>query len=99
MAEEAAKDKPLEIDYTTPEKDWTDPKVVFRKGTYCYPVASKHEKYLDLPYPREWQPTDPDWKLPENWKEIILKGIEDRLGRYRSFRLFLDICVRCGARG
>ena len=35
--------------------------------------------------------------MPENWKEIIEEGIKDRLGKYRSFKLFMDICVRCGA--
>jgi Fe-S oxidoreductase len=97
MSEEASKEKSLQIDYTFPIKDWLEPDVEFKKGTYGYPAASKHQKYLDLPNPREWQPADADWKLPENWKEIILKGMEERLGRYRSFRLFLDICVRCGA--
>jgi Fe-S oxidoreductase len=97
MAEEALKDKSLKIDYTPPLKDWMEPSAEFRKGTYGYPGAPKHENYLGLPHPREWQPTEKDWKLPENWREIILKGMEDRLNRYRSFRLFLDICVRCGA--
>ena len=97
MSEEASKDKSLKIDYTPPSKDWMDPSVEFQRGPTAYPAAPKHEKYLELPNPREWQPTEEDWKLPENWKEIILKGMEDRLRRYRSFRLFLDICVRCGA--
>jgi Fe-S oxidoreductase len=97
MSEESAKDKPFEIDYTTPSQSWMESAVEFRKGTYCYPAAAKHEKYLDLPNPREWQPADEDWKLPENWKEILIKGMKDRLDRYRSFQLFLDICVRCGA--
>jgi len=97
MSEESAKDKPFEIDYTTPSQSWMASAVEFRKGTYCYPAAAKHEKYLDLPNPREWQPAEVDWKLPENWKEIVIRGMKDRLGRYRSFQLFLDICVRCGA--
>jgi Fe-S oxidoreductase len=97
MVEEVSKEKPLTIDYTPPIKSWMEPAVEFRKGTYCYPAAPKHEKYIDLPNPGVWQPTDKDWKLPENWKETILRGMKDRLGRYRSFRLFLDICVRCGA--
>jgi Fe-S oxidoreductase len=97
MSEESPKDKPFEIDYTTPSQSWMESAVEFRKGTYCYPAAAKHEKYLDLPNPRGWQPADEDWKLPENWKEILIKGMKDRLGRYRSFQLFLDICVRCGA--
>jgi len=97
MTEEVVKDKTFKIDYKPPSRSWTEPTVEFRKGTYCYPAASKHEKYLELPYPREWQPNEEDWKLPENWKEILLKGMEDRLKQYRSYRLFLDICVRCGA--
>ena len=87
----------LDIDYTPPKKSWLEPSAVFRKGTYCYRAPPKHQAYLELPYPREWQPFHADWKLPENWKEIILEGMEDRLSRFRSFRLFLDICVRCGA--
>ncbi len=85
------------IDYTPPKKGWLEPKIEFRKGTYCYPASLKHQKYLELPNQREWQPAEQDWKLPENWKEIILEGMKDRLQRYRSFKLFLDICVRCGA--
>jgi Fe-S oxidoreductase len=87
----------LNIDLTPPAKSWMEPTIKFIKGTYGYPAAPKHEKYLELPNPREWQPNEEDWKLPENWKAILLKGMEDRLNRYRSFRLFLDICVRCGA--
>ncbi len=86
-----------QIDHSPPQKEWTDPHVNFRKGTFCYTAAPKNLKYLDLPNPREWSPTDEDWKLPENWKEIIFDGIKERLDKYRSFRLFMDICVRCGA--
>lgn len=97
MTEKLSGEKSLTIDYTLPKRSWLEPTVEFRKGAYCYPAAPKHQKYLDLPYPREWHPEEEDWKLPENWREEILKGIEERLKRYRSFRVFLDICVRCGA--
>jgi Fe-S oxidoreductase len=97
MSEEVSKEKSLTIDYTPPPKSWMEPTVEFRKGTYGYPAALKHEKFLNLPNFGAWQPTDKEWKLPEDWKETILRGIKDRLGQYRSFRLFLDICVRCGA--
>ena len=69
----------------------------FRKGTFCYSALPKNVAYLGLPNPREWQPFDADWKLPADWKRIILEGMKDRLEKYRSFRLFMDICVRCGA--
>src|SRR4030042_532625 len=35
--------------------------------------------------------------LPRGWQRIILDGMKERLEKYRSFRLFMDICVRCGA--
>jgi Fe-S oxidoreductase len=50
-----------------------------------------------MPHPRDWSPTADDWHLPENWKEIVHNAIKERLAKYRSFRLFMDICVRCGA--
>jgi len=98
MSEDLVKSKePFKIDYTPPAKGWMDPTVELRKGTFGYPAAPKHQKYLELPNAREWNPLDEDWKLPENWKEIILTGMKDRLSQYRSFQVFLDICVRCGA--
>ncbi len=98
MAEQSPSPETLvQIDYNPPARDWLDPAVEFRKGTYCYSAAAKNLKYLGLPNPREWQPFDQDWKLPENWKQIILDGMKERLEKYRSFQLFMDICVRCGA--
>ncbi len=47
--------------------------------------------------PREWTVESDDWKLPENWVEIILQGMRERLDKFRSFKVFMDICVRCGA--
>jgi Fe-S oxidoreductase len=82
---------------TTPETAWMDTPVNFRDGTYSYPGAAKNLRYLEMANPREWSPTAEDWKLPENWQEIIIKGFKERLEKYRSFRLFLDTCVRCGA--
>ena len=87
----------LDITYRPPEKGWMDSPVNFNKGTFCYSAPPKHHEYLGLPNPREWQPYQEDWKLPENWKKTIIEGMKDRLKKYRSFRLFMDICVRCGA--
>jgi len=72
-------------------------KAEFRKGTICYSAAPKNVTYLGLPNPRPWQPFDADWKLPPDWKQTILDGMKERLQKYRSFRLFMEICVRCGA--
>ncbi len=98
MADDApARAELAQIDYRLPAREWQDPSVTFRKGVFCYPAAPKHLEYLGLPNPRKWSPTDEDWKLPPNWQAIILAGLKDRLERFRSFRLFMDICVRCGA--
>jgi [DsrC]-trisulfide reductase subunit K len=87
----------VQISYDPPRSDWRDPRVEYRKGTFCYSAAAKNVRYLGMPNPRNWQPFDQDWKLPPNWREIILQGMQERLQKFRSFRLFMDICVRCGA--
>jgi Fe-S oxidoreductase len=85
------------VDFKPSRNRWMETPVDFKKGTFCYSAKSKFMEYLNLPNPREWSPSDPDWKLPPNWKEIILEGFKDRLSRFRSLRVFMDICVRCGA--
>ncbi len=85
------------VDYGPPSKGWMETPTQFRPGTFGWATHPKNLRYLNLPNPREWQPPDKDWKLPPNWKEIILAGMEERLKKFRSFRLFLDVCVRCGA--
>jgi Fe-S oxidoreductase len=87
----------VQIDLNPSAQDWMDQPIELRKGAYCYSALPRNLKYLGLPNPREWQPFDADWKLPPDWKQIILDGMKDRLARFRSFRLFMDICVRCGA--
>ena len=71
--------------------------VEIKPGMHCFAGEAKNVKAVGMPNPRQWSASDDDWKLPENWKEIVMKGFEDRLGRFRSFKLFMDICVRCGA--
>ncbi len=87
----------LSVDYRPPRTDWMDTPVDFRRGTYCYPGKVKNLKILDLPNAREWAVGDDDWKLPDDWKQTVLDGMAERLSKYRSFKLFMDICVRCGA--
>lgn len=85
------------IDPTPPQTGWMDTPVQIRKGMYCYASKPESVKYIGLPNARAWNPLDEDWKLPENWKEIIFKGFKERLDKFRSFKVFMDICVRCGA--
>ena len=60
------------------------------------------------PIPKAWKPwacpthasgipLDDDWQLPENWQQILHEGFKERLERFRSIKIFMDICVRCGA--
>ena len=85
------------IDYTPPKTSWMDTPVVIKEGMFCHGAKPKSLEIVSFPNPRDWRPADADWKLPENWKQILLEGIAERLEKYRSFRLFMDICVRCGA--
>jgi Fe-S oxidoreductase len=85
------------IDYTPPKTGWMDTPVVMKEGMFCHGSKPKSLEIVGFPNPRDWRPADADWKLPENWKQILLDGIAERLEKYRSFRLFMDICVRCGA--
>jgi Fe-S oxidoreductase len=87
----------VQIDYAAPQQGWMESGAGFRAGTYSHPARARNLLYLDMPNPREWRPTDEDWKLPPDWKRIILDGMKERLEKYRSFRLFMDLCVRCGA--
>jgi len=92
--------KPAElakVTYRPPATDWMDTPVELKSGMFCHGSKPKSLETIGFPNPREWRPADADWKLPENWKEILIEGIADRLKKYRSFRLFMDICVRCGA--
>jgi len=98
QAEYYRQEELLQVDYgRMPEKDWMSEPPVIRPGNFIYPAKAQKLEYIGLPNPREWSPLEADWKLPPNWKEIILEGIRERLDKYRSFKLFMDVCVRCGA--
>ncbi len=103
MAWNAKPEELLQYDFSLPQKNWMDIPVVFRSGNWPYPGKPDIVEYLNeatggkFPYAREWNPEDEDWKLPENWREIIRDGFRERLNKYRSFKVFMDICVRCGA--
>jgi Fe-S oxidoreductase len=98
MTEDIKKPEELaHVSFKPAEKGWMNPSVEFRKGTWCYTAVPDTLEYLDLPYPKKWRPTDNDWQLPDGWERIILEGLKERLEKYRSFKVFMDICVRCGA--
>jgi Fe-S oxidoreductase len=86
-----------------PTKDWMDVEAIFKPGNFAYQAKQEKVEYLNsqkglhFPNAREWSPDEDDWKLPEDWKEIILKGLAERLDKFRSLKIFMDCCVRCGA--
>ncbi len=87
----------LKIDWSPPRTGWMDTPVDMRHGTYIYPGKAKNLKVMDFPHARDWAVEDVDWQLPEGWQKTILDGMAERLTRFRSFKLFMDTCVRCGA--
>jgi Fe-S oxidoreductase len=99
MADETPKPQELidRIASRPPATSWMNTPVNIRKGIYCYASNPKSVKTLGFPNARPWNPMDDDWQLPENWQEILYEGFKERLERFRSIKIFMDICVRCGA--
>jgi len=52
------------------------------------PYVAKAEFQQALGFPGE---------LSDDWKERALDKMGDLLGKYRSFQVYLDACVKCGA--
>ena len=80
-----------------PSEHWLDIKPQFAPGSFCYPAKKETMELLHMPNPHDWDPAAEDWNLPENWEQILCDAFEERLQKHRSLKLFMDICVRCGA--
>lgn len=52
------------------------------------PFVAKPDHQKELGYPEE---------LVDNWKEVAIEKMGDLLGRYRSLKVYMDSCVKCGA--
>jgi len=55
---------------------------------HSHPFYAKPEFQEPLGFPGE---------LVDNWQEKAIDKMGDLLGKYRSFQVFLDSCVKCGA--
>lgn len=99
MADDPKPEELVQINHSQSifDKGWMNTPTNIQRGIACYAGKPKDLEYVSFPNPREWNPLDEDWKLPENWKEILLDGLRERLDRFRSLKIFMDICVRCGA--
>jgi Fe-S oxidoreductase len=51
-----------------------------------FKAAAKHQQALGFP-----------GELVENWEELAVAKLAELLKRYRSLRVYLDACVKCGA--
>lgn len=80
-----------------PDKGWMDIKPTFAPGSYCYPAKKETMEGLHMPNPHDWDPAADDWNLPPNWEQILCDAFAERLEKHRSLKVFMDICVRCGA--
>ena len=80
-----------------PDKGWMDVKSEIRPGNFCYPA--KPDTLLGLGFKRAhaWAPEDQDWNLPSNWEDIMYNALKERLDKHRSLKVFMYVCVRCGA--
>lgn len=98
MAKDPKAGETAKIKHTPPLMEgWMDTPVDIRDGIYCYGGKPKNLEAVGMPNPRDWNPTEEDWQLPDDWEKVIDDGFRLRLDRFRSFKLFMDICVRCGA--
>ena len=90
----------VEIDYGPPPKDWMDPRVEFRKGTFNYPAQNASEEYLGLPNSRKWDPRKEDWNLPENYCNIVrdhhLEQFDSKDMLQNLVRLANKACLKLG---
>lgn len=85
------------IDLTPSGSDWMDEQVKIKEDIYCHPAKPEKITDVGMPNPHVWHPSHEDWNLPEGWRETFLEGMRERLDKHRSFKIFMDICVRCGA--
>ena len=85
------------VDYALPQGAWMRAPVSFQPGGFLHPAKPKNLESLGLPNAHAWSPLEEDWKLPENWQQIVLDGLRERLEGSRTLRIFMETCVRCGA--
>ena len=64
------------------------PKVTPGASRNITPFKAKPELMEKVNFPAE---------KPSNWKEIFIKKMGELLKKYKSLRVFLDECVRCGS--
>ncbi|MCK4426111.1 MAG: (Fe-S)-binding protein, partial [Deltaproteobacteria bacterium] len=91
----------LNLDYKPPRGNWMDRPVDIKSGIYCFPARPPMLAGIQMDdrsdWGKYWVIEDEDWELPDDWKERFLNKMRDMLDKYRTFKIYMDICVRCGA--
>jgi Fe-S oxidoreductase len=77
-------------DYEVPELKDIPVVPAVQEGVMAHssPFIAKPEHQEPLGYPGE---------LVENWEQVALDKLEDLTHKYRSLKVYLDSCVKCGA--
>ncbi|MDH5766933.1 MAG: (Fe-S)-binding protein, partial [Gammaproteobacteria bacterium] len=77
-------------DFETPELQEYTVVPKLKEGTMAHskPFIAKEKFQEPLGYPGE---------LVDNWEEKVITKMDDLRSKYRSFQVFLDACVKCGA--
>jgi len=78
------------VDFKVPElTEYTEvPSVTPGSMAHSKPFVAKVEFQEPLGFPGE---------LVDDWQDKAIDAMGEMLGKYRSFRVFLDSCVKCGA--
>ena len=77
-------------DFDTPELKEYPVIPTITEGTMAHskPFIAKEQFQEPLGFPGE---------LVDNWEQVALDKMEELTGKYRSFQVYLDSCVKCGA--
>ncbi len=77
-------------DFDTPElKEYpVIPTITEGSMAHSKPFIAKEQFQEPLGFPGE---------LVDNWEQVALDKMEELTGKYRSFQVYLDSCVKCGA--
>jgi Fe-S oxidoreductase len=97
MAKMPAPDELLASTPPFPAQGWMAARPTFAPGSFCYPAKAETLAGLGFASAHTWAPEEDDWHLPENWEQILYDGLRDLLAKHRSLKIFMDVCVRCGA--
>ncbi len=69
------------------------PSIMEGAMAHSSPFVAGEEFQSDMGFP---SPEEPG-QLIDGWKEKFLELMKEKLSKYRSLQVFMDICVKCGA--